>query len=69
MYTYILCSIVQDGIGKGERNQYVIPFSLSLFLSSLSRQHHAVVLSSPKRKSVVELLIKKGADVNSQNKL
>lgn len=30
-------------------------------------QHCAVVSDAPKRKSTVELLIKKGADVNAQN--
>lgn len=31
-------------------------------------QHCAVVSEAPKRKSTVELLIKKGADVNAENK-
>ena len=33
-----------------------------------SLQHHAVVSEAPKRKATVELLIKKKADLNAQNK-
>lgn len=33
-----------------------------------SALHHAVLGSGPKRKATVELLIKKGADINAQNK-